>query len=424
MQGDIKLPSPQRPKAAPKPTPPQPAADPQLDFSITEENIDNTAPKKTEKRLNLGKHHRRLRDWWGSLGRKERFGFLIAGILLAGGLALCWVYYIYAQPAPPIVSYIPHAKPQPKTVPSPLTGVEVLPQLAARPVTAVMIENSYDARPQSGLQDAGVVFEAIAEGGVTRFVALFQESEPQYIGPVRSLRPYFLDFAAPFQASIAHVGGSPDALARVRNGHYRDIDQFFNAGAYWRSPSRYAPHNVYTSFAKLDALNRSKGYTKSTFSPWARKPTKKAKKSAVTAKPAAAQIDIHISGPDYYVHYDYNLKSKVYLRFEAGSKHLDLVDAAGKHAVQLQPKVVIAMAIPRSFGALDASGAYYSNYQDVGSGLADVFQDGGVTQVTWKKASQDSPLQFIGSDGQPFMLDPGQTWVTAVNDLTMVSYKP
>jgi hypothetical protein len=104
-----------------------------------------------------------------------------------------------------------------------------------------MIENSPDARPQSGLQDAGVVVEAIAEGGITRFLTLFQESQPQYIGPVRSLRPYYIDFAAPFQAGIAHVGGSPEALSRVRNGSYRDLDQFFNSAYFSRISARPAP---------------------------------------------------------------------------------------------------------------------------------------------------------------------------------------
>lgn len=424
MQSDIKLPKLRRPKAAPKPKPAQQTAEPQPDYTIAEADLDKPTPEIPSSRLPLQKHRHRLKAWWAGLSRKHRFGILIGGIIVVGVLIWCWVYFVYGQPQAAIVSYVPHAKPKPKTVPSPLTGLQVSPQLAARPVTAVMIENSDDARPQSGLQDAGVVFEAIAEGGVTRFVALYQEATPQYIGPVRSLRPYFLDFAAPFQASIAHVGGSPDALARVRNGHYRDIDQFFNAGSYWRIANRYAPHNVYTSFAKLDALNSAKGYTKSTFTPWPRNPDKKIKKPPATKKPTAASIDIPISGPDYYVHYDYNPKTNAYLRKEAGAKHLDIVDAAGKHVVQLQPKVVIAMAIPRSFGTLDASGAYYSNYQDVGSGLADVFQDGGVTQVTWKKASENAPLQFIGSDGQPFKLDPGQTWVTAINSLTVVSYKP
>lgn len=409
------LPKPRGRKTAPKPKSNQTAAaEPSADIEIDETDLKSKAngPESAKK------HFKRLRDFWAKTGTKERFAYLILLILLLGGGVFWWVYTVYAKPAPAIVAYVPHAKPKPKTVASPLTGVQVSPQLAARPVTAVMIENSDDARPQSGLQDAGIVFEAIAEGGVTRFVALYQEATPQYVGPVRSLRPYFLDFAAPFQASIAHVGGSPDALAEVRNGQYRDIDQFFNAGAYWRVSSRAAPHNVYTSFAKLDALNRSKGYTSSKFTPWPRKTDQK------LAKPTAASIDIHISGPDYYVHYDYSPRTNTYLRNEGGARHLDIVDAAGKDVVQLQPKVVIAMVMPKSYGSLDASGAYYTDYQDVGSGQAYVFQDGSVTNATWQKTGPDAPLQFVGGSGQPIKLDAGQTWITAIGDPSLLSYKP
>ena len=81
---------------------------------------------------------------------------------------------------------------KPKTVASRLSGVQVSPALAALPVTAVMIENSDAARPQSGLSDAGVVYEAIAEGGVTRFMALYEENQPSSIGPIRSARPFYI----------------------------------------------------------------------------------------------------------------------------------------------------------------------------------------------------------------------------------------
>ena len=174
------------------------------------------------------------------------------------------------------------------TIASPLSGLQVSPELAIRPVTGIMIENSVDARPQSGIQDAGVVFEAIAEGGITRFMTLYQEAMPQHIGPVRSLRPYYIDWASAFDASVAHVGGSPDALAQIRSSG-KDLDQFFNAGSYWRDNSRPSPHNVYTSFEKLDALNRSKGYSTSKFDSWPRKAEQK------PDAPSVKSIDINIS---------------------------------------------------------------------------------------------------------------------------------
>jgi hypothetical protein len=289
------------------------------------------------------------------------------------------------------------------TVASPLTGVQVAPDLAKRPVTGIMIENSTDARPQSGIQDAGVVFEAIAEGGITRFLTLYQEAQPSYIGPVRSLRPYYLWWSYPFDASIAHVGGSPDALAEIRNGG-KDLDQFFNSGAYERIGARAAPHNVYTSFEKMDALNASKGYTTSKVQSWARK------KEAKIATPTAKSIDMAISGPTFNVHYDYDAGTNSYIRSEGGAPHMAQTSPDVSSAAAIHPKVAIAMVIPYSI----AADGQHSQYDVTGSGAVFIFQDGGVTQGTWTKSGNDSQITFTDSQGKTIALDPGQTWVTMV----------
>lgn len=415
------LPRPDKPKPAPKPKPePKPPVAAEPDIVIDES--DSAPIEAKERRLLIAPHKHFIRFWrfWLRLGRNKRFAIIAALLLFFGASALGWYYFI--QPTGnPGLTIIHHPKPKPAaplTVPSPLTGLPIDPTLAKRPVTAVMIENSDDARPQSGLQDAGVVYEAIAEAGITRFMAIFQDAQPQYIGPVRSLRPYYIDYAAPFQASIAHVGGSPDALAKVTSGGYRNLDEFANGGSFWRITSRYAPHNVYTSFAKLDALNQSKGYTSSLFTSWPRKADKK------LAVPTAKTIDFTISSSDFYAHYDYDAAHNVYLRSEGGAPHLDLVSATDKTGVQLQPKVVIAIVVPQSRGALDASGAYYTDYNDIGSGTAYIFQDGGVTAGTWTKTAIGSQITFTDSSGAPVKLNAGQTWITLVGSTDMVKYAP
>jgi len=297
------------------------------------------------------------------------------------------------------------------TVASPLSGVQVDPQLAKRPVTAIMIENSLDARPQSGIADAGVIFEAIAEGGITRFITLYQDSQPQHIGPVRSLRPYYIDWAAAFDASIVHIGGSPDALAQIRSNG-KDLDQFFNAGSFWRERSRPAPHNVYTSFEKLDALNKSKGYTSSTFTPWPRKTDQ------ALATPSARLIDLDISSALFNVHYEYSASSNSYLRSEGGAAHTATSSANGP-GIQLAPKVVVVMIIPYSI--VDRSG--HSGYAVNGNGTVDVFQDGGVTVGTWSKLDRAAQLTFKDSAGQPIKFNAGQTWVTALQ-ANQLNYSP
>jgi len=408
---------PKRPQPKPKTQPNQPVPKPEPDIVIDESDEPETKDRKIL--IPPHKHFIRFWRWWLSQGRNERFAIIAGALLIFGALSIGYFYFIQPNSNPEL-QIIRHpkkpAKPTPPpTVASPLTGVQVAPELAKRPVTGIMIENSDAARPQSGLQDAGVVYEAIAEAGITRFLALFQASTPQYIGPVRSLRPYYIDYAAPFQASIVHVGGSPDALAQVRA--YRNLDQFANSGAFYRINSRYAPHNVYTDFTRLDALNQRKGYTSSLFTSWPRKEEKK------LATPTAKVIDFTISSADFYAHYDYDPASNSYLRSEGSQPHLDYVSAADKTGVRLQPKVVIGLVVPQGQGVLDSSGAYYTNYSTSGSGQVFVFQDGGVTVGSWSKADRNSQINFTDSSGAPIKLNAGQTWVTLLGSASKITYR-
>lgn len=293
-----------------------------------------------------------------------------------------------AKPVPPVVYY------------SELTGLPIADANAAKQaVTAIMIENSPDARPQSGLKQAGVVYEAIAEGGITRFLTLHQQDKPQLIGPVRSVRSYYVDWLTPYQASVAHVGGSYAALQTVRNGSYRDIDQFFNSGTYWRSTDRYAPHNVYTSFEKLDALNAQKGYTTSEFTGFSRVDGKPAD------VPTANHIAINFSGPLFNTTYDYDKASNTYLRSQAGAPHLDREDG------RIAPAAVVAMKVDMSLVMEDG---YRESITTIGSGSATIFQNGTATDVTWHKPDRASGITFTDATGKDVPLVRGQTWIAAI----------
>lgn len=295
-------------------------------------------------------------------------------------------------------------QPKPVTYYSPLTGVKVDSEAVTKQaVTAIMIENSPDARPQSGLKEAGIVYEAIAEGGITRFLTLHQESKPQLIGPVRSLRMYYVDWLAPYNASVAHIGGSAAALAEVRNGTYRDIDQFFNAAYYWRATDRYAPHNVYTSFEKLDALNQAKGYTTSTFTGFARADSKPA------SAPTATQISINFSGPLYNTTYTYNAATNTYARSLGGAPHMD------REKGQITPSVVITINVDMVRVLEDG---YRESIKTVGTGKATVFQNGIATEATWSKSDRLAPLTLTDAAGKPIELVRGQTWIAAVPNNT------
>jgi hypothetical protein len=369
--------------------------------------------KRQPKLLRPGGHFWRLKHWLSERLTKKQL--IIGGIVfvaILGGAVAFAMNYQTASPKPPAPPKLAVMKPAPIPIYSPLTGMSVSATDAKRPVTAVMIENSDFARPQSGLDQAGVVFEAIAEGGITRFMALYQEAQPGNLGPIRSVRPYFLQWALGFDAAVAHVGGSPDALSDIQSWNVKNLDEFYNGSYYHRISSREAPHNMYSSMADLNQLEASKGWTTSTFTGFRRKSDSKSK------SPNATSVDFNISSSDFFDHYDYDAANNAYLRSEGGAKHVDA--ETGK---QLEPKVVVAMVVPLSQGALDATGAYYSDYAVIGSGQAYIFQDGTVTTGTWSKSGSTSQIVFTDANNNPIKLNAGQTWVTAVANNGEVNYK-
>lgn len=330
-----------------------------------------------------------------------RYFVMALGIIVATGLGLFGVLYSHKEPVVEQSKPVVRKKVEPPKFYSPLTGVQVAGEaLTKRHVTAAMIENSPDARPQSGLKDAGIVYEAIAEGGITRFIALYQESRPGLVGPIRSVRPYYVEWAAGYDAAVAHIGGSANALAMIRSGNYGvDLDQFFNAGTYWRASDRYAPHNVYTDFDRLDALSAVKGKTASTFTGFVRKEDKKA------AAPNATAINIAVSSGSYNVAYGYDSASNSYVRSQGGAPHTD------REAGQIQPKVAVVLRIETSTIFEDGN---RQSYQVIGSGHAYVFQDGTVQEGTWHKADSRGPLVLKDAAGADIALNRGQTWITAI----------
>lgn len=356
------------------------------------------------------KHRHRLHEWWQKRSKKQKIavGVVVALIILAEiGGGVYW-FFLRNEPTPPPAPKQTAPKVvKPTTEASKLSGLQVAPEVNKRPVTGVMIENSISARPQSGLYDASVVFEAIAEGGITRFLALFQDTQPTYVGPVRSARPYYIQWLQGFDATYAHVGGSPEALQYVKKNGIKDLDQFHNSSAYQRVSSRYAPHNVYTSIPALVKLAEGKGYKTSNFTGLARKT------AAPSKTPTATQIDLDISGANYKVRYTYDSATNTYARVLAGKPHTD--EKAGK---QIAPNIVVGLVMNYS---IQADGVH-SAYNVVGSGQACIFQDGVVTKATWKKASAKEQITFTDAEGKAIGLNPGKTWITALKSASNITY--
>lgn len=341
--------------------------------------------------------HKRFAAWHRNLSKKQKFALLFVALLLIAGACFAAYTILRNQEKPAGQTQVAS---KPVVVYSKMTGLPVAPEVNEKQVTGVMIENSLDARPQAGLATAGFVFEAIAEGGITRFLALYQDTSSDFIGPVRSVRPYYLDVVSSFDAAIAHVGGSPEALAQIKSANIKDLDQFQNPGAYERVRNRAAPHNVYTSSAKLEAIEAQKGYTKSTYVGF-----EHATKEEKAATPTAKVINLNISSPLYNVVYNYDPATNSYLRTLGGAAHMD-----EKSSKQLAPKVVIAVETTRGQNGV------YSVYGMTGSGPVTIFQNGTVTQGTWTRGDgKTSPLYtFKDAAGAIIKLAPGQAWLTLV----------
>ena len=302
---------------------------------------------------------------------------------------------------------------KPKTSPSPLTGIEVSPERAEHPVYSVVIENLYpSARPQSGLSSAGIVYETLSEGGITRYQAFFGDTIPTDIGPVRSLRTFFVRWGIEYDAPVVHAGGNIDALDLIGPLGMKNLDQFVNGSYFRRITSRYAPHNLYTSGELMDKLLQVRGYnTKPTFTPWQRKDDAKA------TSPTAASITVDPSFPDYKVTYTYNPTDNTYTRFIRGAAD---VDANGN--TPIAPKNVIVLKARVSYGVTRAN-TQATYIQTVGAGSGVIFMDGKATEITWRKPSDKARTQFFDASGKEVALNRGQTWVTVIPLEKTVSYQ-
>jgi hypothetical protein len=343
------------------------------------------------------------------LRTKTGVGYFFATLVLIIVTGIGLNMLMLSQQEPTALNNSVKFTPKPKFY-SPLTGVPVADDAATKKaVTAIMLENSPDARPQSGLKDAGVVYEAVAEGGITRFIALYQESRPGLVGPVRSVRPYYVEWASAYDPATVHIGGSKRALDMIRSGGYGvDLDQFFNAGAFWRATDRSAPHNVYTNFDKLDALRESKGKTTSTFTSFPREDLKKLPPKTVSS------VNIGVSSGNFSVQYAYDEATNSYLRSHNNVAHDD------REGGRIAPKVVVAIKVGMSLGFEDG---YREQITTTGQGQAYVFQNGGVVEGTWTRADAKAPLKLLAADGTEIKLARGQTWITALANDRAVTWQ-
>ena len=305
--------------------------------------------------------------------------------------------------------------PTPVLVPAPLTGLPVTEAAAQQHPIAVMIDDHLLARPQSGFNAAAVVWQAPAEGGIPRYMLIFQDTVPAGVGPVRSSRQYYIEWAAEWNAMYVHAGGSPQALATLASkGHGQWVyngEYFRYGGTYlWRVKTRLAPHNVYTDGAHLRALEAKLGAHDGPIKPaWTFAPD-----AAPDVRPVGGTITVVY--PYESIRYKYDAATNTYLRFikqtTGGGAYKAQVDAADK--VQVAPKNVVILRM--FFGALSDShpDKHRLEAHDVGTGQAWISTNGHTVKGTWSKASETAPTLLFGPDGKPITLTAGQTFVQVI----------
>ena len=321
--------------------------------------------------------------------------------------------------------------------------------LVNAPVYCIQTPNGTDgARPQSGLNEAGVVFEAIAEAGITRFAAIYQNPSAAVIGPIRSLRMYYLEWDTPFDCTVVHAGGADDAIAALRAGGYKELDESYTymyRGTY--GARRW--NNLFTTSKNLKDFSKNRGYDKSDVKGFSRMTPEESEKSRVLAlakeklnivkaaegstsamEAGTSSITMRFGGMgNFNVHYEYNAETNTYLRsYESGVSH-DVYNCSAEDLgqknpedvctlKQLAPSVVIAMIVAER----KAADNYHESIDAVSSGDAYIFQNGIAIKGAWKKTSKQDQIVFTDAEGKEVKLAPGQTFVSAIPKYGNVEY--
>ncbi|WP_339148739.1 DUF3048 domain-containing protein [Sutcliffiella sp. BMC8] len=292
---------------------------------------------------------------------------------------------------------------------APLTGEAVEEKVDARPV-AVMVNNDGKARPQSGLHKADIVYEVLAEGDITRFLAIFHSEMPDTVGPVRSARDYFVDLTKGYDALYVFHGWSPAAKEKIENKEVDGINGLtYDGSLFKRASFRKAPHNSY-----ITSENIKKGADQLNYSLQAEVPSFTFLKEGQTNEldgTAAEQITIEYSSrKTTHVDYKYDETRNAYVRYSAGEKLTDLetMEEIIAHNVFIveTPHIVI-----------DDQGRKEIDITSGGNGV--LIQNGERFDVEWKSVD-GKILPF--ANGEQVPLAPGKTWIQVVPDLKIVTY--
>lgn len=379
--------------------------------------------------------------------------FIFAIIIFALSATATYIYFSkFSKNAPLTTNYKPPVAGDPNTDNTSGTPTEECPmngklysaaqkaKWEKRRVLGVMVENSLDARPQSGLNSSDVLYETVAEAGITRFLNIFYCDDAKILGPVRSARIYFLNLIRGYgdHPLYAHVGGAntpgpADALGTIRElgwTGYNDMDQFnVPYPGYYRDydrlPNRATEHTMYTGTDKLWKIAAEKRKLsnvdedgKAWNEDW--KPWKFTDEASEGKRGDVAKINYgfwsnHLSS-DYTVQWDYDKAENIYKRINGGQPHLD--KNTNKQLEAKNVVVVFAEELP----ANDGYPGGHLLYDIIGSGEGLLFNNGQATEITWKKPKEEDMMRFYDKSGKEIALVRGKIWVSILRKENKVSY--
>lgn len=278
----------------------------------------------------------------------------------------------------------------------------IFPEKGIRPF-AVMIDNEGTRPlPQGGLYLAQVVYEIIVEGGVTRLMPVFWNVDPEMIGPVRSSRHYFIDYAMEHDAIYVHFGQSPQALKDLQSYKINNINGIYVAGVFWDlTKDKGNWQDSYTSMEKAKEYANKVGYR-----------TETDKKHVFTYNRKDAELQsaekaekVSITYSDGYIsRYEYDATTKTYMRFRNGKPHMERITGE-----QLAVKNIVIQVVKNQ--RIKGDKEDRQELFNVGSGNGWYITNGKVIKIKWSKASRPEPTQYTDEAGNPIALNPGQTWV-------------
>ncbi|MGF0115650.1 DUF3048 domain-containing protein [Promicromonospora sp. Marseille-Q5078] len=286
----------------------------------------------------------------------------------------------------------------------PLTGVRS-EDVAARPALAVKVENAPEARPQTGLEDADMVWEEVVEGGITRFVAVFHSKLPETVEPVRSVRPMDPTIVAPLDGILAYSGAQAPFIAAVEKSGTQSVIMDRGDAGFSRDPNRSAPHNVVGDTQAF--LDQADGDRTAPPPAQFRYAAEAGKGTASADGSKAATVDVVMSPAQHSV-WDWSGKQKQWQRSEGSAES---VSTSGKRHAATNVLLLSVEVVDTKYK--DPAGAPVPESKVVGKGKGVLASGGKSVTVRWSKKDQASPVELT-HDGEPVELDPGSTWIELV----------